>query len=92
MASFEAIASTLGAGVVFSSLTIAVFGFAVRSKKEGIAPRCAARPPDTIYCENPAHEDQDRGNPFFGWIGWTLKWGYETLLRGVPGTGTRKVG
>ena len=91
MASFTAIGYTLGAGVVFSSFTIAAFGFAVRNRKEGIAPRCAARPRDTIYCKNPTHKDQHRGNPFLGWIRWTLKWSYETLLSGVPGTGTRKV-
>ena len=91
MASFVALGYTLVAGTVFSSLTILTFGYAVRNQKEGIDPRCAARPPDTIYCENTTHKDQDRGNPFLGWIRWTLGWRYETLLRVAPGTGTRKV-
>ena len=92
MSSFAALGYTFGAGTVITSLVLSVFGYSVRNQKEGIAPRCAARPPDTIYCLNPTHRDQNRGNPFFGWIRWTLKWSYETLLRGVPGTGTRKVG
>ena len=91
MPSFEALGYTLAAGTFFSSLTISVFGIAVRYQQEAVAPRCAARPKETIHCANPIHKDQDRGNPWFGWIRWTLRWSYETLLRGIPGTGTRKV-
>ena len=32
---------------------------------------------------------QDRGNPFLGWIPWTLHLSYDRMLRGIPGTGTR---
>jgi len=32
---------------------------------------------------------QDRGNPFLGWIPWTLNLSYDRMLRGIPGTGTR---
>jgi len=92
MASFAALGYTLAAGTVFSSLTISVFGIAVRNQQDAVAPRCAARPKETIYCAKPTDKDQDRGNPWFGWIAWTLRWSYETLLRGIPGTGTRKNG
>jgi hypothetical protein len=37
-------------------------------------------------------EVQYRGNPIWGWIPWTLSLSYDTLLNGVPGTGTRKEG
>jgi hypothetical protein len=37
-------------------------------------------------------EVQYRGGPMFGWIPWTLSISYDQLLRGVPGTGTRKGG
>mmetsp|Transcript_8864 Transcript_8864/g.18772 ORF Transcript_8864/g.18772 Transcript_8864/m.18772 type:complete len:991 (+) Transcript_8864:58-3030(+) len=35
---------------------------------------------------------QYRGNPWTGWIPWTLALSYDTMLRGVPGTGTRHKG
>ncbi len=35
---------------------------------------------------------QYRGGPMLGWIPWTLSLSYEQLLKGVPGTGTRKNG
>jgi len=35
---------------------------------------------------------QDRGNPFLGWISWTLNLSYDRMLRGIPGTGTRDGG
>jgi len=87
-----ALGYTLGAGAVCSALSISVFGYVVRNQKEGIALRCAARTPDTIFCENPINKDQDRRNSYLGWIRWTLRLGYETLLRGIPGTSTRKNG
>lgn len=37
-----------------------------------------------IYAAHP----QDRGNPFLGWIPWTLNLSYDRMLRGIPGTGT----
>ena len=43
--------------------------------------------------EEPSREEiQYRGNPIWGWIPWTLSLSYQTLLEGVPGTGTRKDG
>ena len=43
--------------------------------------------------EEPVREEvQFRGNPMWGWIPWTLSLSYDTLLNGVPGTGTRKEG
>lgn len=35
---------------------------------------------------------QDRGNPFVGWIPWTLRLSYDRMLNGIPGTGTRDGG
>ena len=35
---------------------------------------------------------QDRGNPFVGWIPWTLRMSYNRMLNGIPGTGTRDGG
>ena len=35
---------------------------------------------------------QDRGNPFVGWIPWTLRMSYDRMLNGIPGTGTRDGG
>ncbi len=40
---------------------------------------------------NPIHV-QYRGGPMFGWMFWTMSLSYEQLLKGVPGTGTRKNG
>lgn len=37
-------------------------------------------------------EVQYRGGPMFGWIPWTLSLSYDTLWKGVPGTGTRNDG
>ena len=42
--------------------------------------------------DNMKEHVQYRGGPMFGWIPWTLSLSYETLLKGVPGTGTRKNG
>jgi hypothetical protein len=35
---------------------------------------------------------QYRGGPMFGWIPWVMSLSYEQMLKGVPGTGTRKNG
>ena len=37
-------------------------------------------------------EAQYRGGAALGWIPWVLSLSYDTLLRGIPGTGTRKGG
>ena len=91
MASFEAVASTLAAGSVVSVLSLLVYGIAAKNRHYGIAPRCAARPSDTIYNPSPT-KAPNHGNPFFGWITWVLSLSYETILNGVPGTGTRQNG
>ena len=41
---------------------------------------------------NGSKHPQDRGNPFLGWIPWTLHLSYDRMLRGIPGTGTREKG
>jgi len=43
-------------------------------------------------CIEPRDVIQYRGNCIWGWIPWALSHTYETLLKGVPGTGTRKGG
>jgi len=43
-------------------------------------------------CSVPRDELQYRGNCIWGWIPWAVSLPYETLLKGVPGTGTRKGG
>ena len=35
---------------------------------------------------------QFRGGPMFGWIPWVMSLSYDQLIKGVPGTGTRKNG
>ena len=93
MASISAIAFNLvGSFVVFSSSMI-LFGCAVKNQNKFVAPRCSARPPTVIYNPSPDRDPcQDRGNPTFGWIPWAMGLTYETMLRGVPGTGTRNDG
>ena len=91
MTSLQAIGFTLAGGSCVSLISLCAFGFAVRFRHYAIAPRCTARPKDTIYNPHPKEKSQNRGNPWFGWIPWTLRLSYETMLKGVPGTGTRKV-
>ena len=48
---------------------------------------------DTEFSSNKLYaHSQDRGNPFLGWIPWTLHLSYDRMLRGIPGTGTREGG
>jgi hypothetical protein len=107
---FETIGLTAAFGVCVCLVSFVSFGIALYSRSPNIAPRCAARHPDTIYnlkAKRPRtsklksdddtkrkrrEELQYRGNCFWGWIPWTLSLPYETLLKGVPGTGTRKGG
>lgn len=76
------------AGVLFA------FALAMRFRSTHIAPRCAARPPNTIYNTDPMCDpSQNKGNPFLlGWVWWVLNLSYKQLLAGVPGTGTREGG
>jgi hypothetical protein len=46
----------------------------------------------TTLDDNTTIHPQDRGNPFLGWIPWTLHLSYDRMLRGIPGTGTREGG
>lgn len=92
MSSLQAIGFTLAGGVSVMTLSFIGFGTAIQFRSVYVAPRCTARPPETIYNPNPACKTQDRGNPMFGWISWCSGLTYETLIKGVPGTGTRKGG
>ncbi len=49
-------------------------------------------PSSPITTATTALHPQDRGNPFLGWIPWTLHLSYDRMLRGIPGTGTRSKG
>jgi len=82
-------------GSAIGILSVFLFGLAVRRRDTNIAPRCTARPADTIYSFGPftaKNASQNRGNPFTGWVNWTLKLSYGTMLKGIPGTGTRANG
>ena len=93
MANFIALAYTITAGIVVFIATLAAFGIAMQRRHIAIAPRCTARPKDTIYNPNPiGKECQDRGGPMLGWISWSLSLTFEEMLNGVPGTGTRNGG
>jgi len=93
MTTLKAIGFTLAGGSVVFAASFAAFGLAVRSRSEKIAPRATARPRNVIYNPSaPITSPQYRGNPVWGWIPWTLRLNYDTLLRGVPGTGTRQGG
>lgn len=52
----------------------------------------SARPPDVIYNPKPGHSSQERGSATWGWYKWTLGLTYDTMLEGIPGTGTRNNG
>ncbi len=92
MSTLTAIALNLVGSMGVFSITMLAFGCAVKSQNTFIAARCAARPPTVIYNPNPRHPCQERGNPTLGWILWVMRLTYDTMLRGVPGTGTRDGG
>lgn len=93
MTTLQAIGFTVAGGSVVFILSLLAFGIAVRKQSQYVAPRCAARPRRVIY--NPKAEknsSQDRGSALLGWVHWCMALSYDTMLRGVPGTGTRKHG
>ena len=92
MTTLESICFTLAGGLCVTAVSLACFGVAVKARHPYIAPRCTARPRDSIYNPDPQHSCQDRGSPMFGWIQWTLGLTYDTMMRGIPGTGTRDGG
>ena len=92
MASLTAISFTLVGGIGTLAVTLSLFGCAVSRQVTYVAARCEARPRAVIYNPKPKHPSQDRGNPMLGWILWVMRLKYDTLLRGVPGTGTRDGG
>lgn len=92
MTTLQAIGVTLAGGSGICLISMSLFGIAVSKRSTFIAPRCAARPLNTIYNPNPTDPCQNRGNPMLGWIPWVMGLSYDTLLRGVPGTGTRNGG
>ena len=58
------------------------------SKQEQSSTETSTDASNSSYYSHP----QDRGNPFLGWIPWTLHLSYDRMLRGIPGTGTRNKG
>ena len=97
MTTLQAIGFNLMAGCSLGALAMVGFGWAVSQRHEFVAPRCAARPKSVIY-PGPMHpglyydNGSRRFNPVVDFIPWTLSLTYDTLLRGVPGTGTRHRG
>ena len=89
----QSLGLTLAGGSVCFLLSFVLFSVGIWARTSFLAPRATARPPAVIFnrLAEPGHV-QYRGNPMTGWIPWTLSLTYDTLLRGVPGTGTRKGG
>jgi hypothetical protein len=92
MTTLQAIGFTCVGGSIVLFLSLLAFGIAVRKQSQYVAPRCAARPKKVIFNPKPEHPDQNRGSALLGWIRWTMGLTYDTMLKGVPGTGTRKNG
>mmetsp|Transcript_24476 Transcript_24476/g.59936 ORF Transcript_24476/g.59936 Transcript_24476/m.59936 type:complete len:1293 (+) Transcript_24476:346-4224(+) len=89
-----AILVTLLGGTGVLLLCILAFQYALLTQNPKIAPRCTARPPETIsnrWAEQnaPTHAQHRCGG---NWIKWVMGLSEATLLHGVPGTGTRKGG
>lgn len=92
MTTLQQIGSTLATGTCVLVASVGLFGVAIRSRHTFVATRCEARPAAVIYNPHPTSASQQRGSPWTGWIGWTLALSYDTMLNGVPGTGTRENG
>ncbi|CAB9496984.1 expressed unknown protein [Seminavis robusta] len=94
MSTLEQLAVSLGFGASVLAGTLLLFGGALALRITHIAPRCEARPRNVIY--NPdtnCDECQRKGNPFLlGWLFWSLRLSYKTMIEGIPGTGTRNDG
>ncbi|KAL3926289.1 MAG: hypothetical protein SGBAC_013534, partial [Bacillariaceae sp.] len=81
-----------GSGILL--LCILAFQYALLTQNPKIAPRCTARPPETIsnrWAEQnaPSHAQHRCGG---NWVKWVMGLSEAVLLHGVPGTGTRKGG
>lgn len=61
MTTLQAIGFNAAAGASLGILGLLGFGYAVVNRHEFIAPRCAARPKNTIYNPHPSDISQDRG-------------------------------
>jgi Late exocytosis, associated with Golgi transport len=92
MTTLQQIGFTLAGGTAVLVVSFGLFGFAVTQQSSYIAPRATARPGTVIYNPHPVSSSQQRGNPVTGWIPWTLALSYDTMMNGVPGTGTREQG
>jgi hypothetical protein len=89
-----AIAVTLLGGGCVLLLCVIAFQYALSQQSTKIAPRCSARPASTIsnpwaQQHAPNHVQHRCGG---NWVKWVMSLSDETLLRGVPGTGTREGG
>lgn len=96
MTTLAAIGVTVAGGSVVLGACWGLFGLAVSRQSPLIAPRAAARPPSVIHNPraSPGHVQYRGGSPFnpLAWATWCQSLSYETLLQGVPGTGTRHGG
>lgn len=86
MATLEQIYVNLISGCVTASLSLGLFGLAIRfGFNNQIAPRSWSRPQAILKNVLEA--------PFaFRWISWSIKLSYPDLMAGIPGTGTRSKG
>ena len=82
-ASFEALQSTIISGICLVTVAVITYGIALRYQSVTIAPRCTARPMNVIHAQS--------NNAWFEWIISALDLQYETMLKGVPNTGAKKV-
>eukprot|EP00587_Corethron_hystrix_P004932 CAMPEP_0113302754 /NCGR_PEP_ID=MMETSP0010_2-20120614/3452_1 /TAXON_ID=216773 ORGANISM="Corethron hystrix, Strain 308" /NCGR_SAMPLE_ID=MMETSP0010_2 /ASSEMBLY_ACC=CAM_ASM_000155 /LENGTH=415 /DNA_ID=CAMNT_0000156631 /DNA_START=400 /DNA_END=1644 /DNA_ORIENTATION=- /assembly_acc=CAM_ASM_000155 len=92
MTSLASIGFTLAGGSLCGFCSLCAFACAQRSRSVFIAPRCTARPRDTIYTPRPKMKSQERGSALIGWVWWSLRLSYDEMLQGVRGTGTRENG
>jgi Calcium-dependent channel, 7TM region, putative phosphate/Late exocytosis, associated with Golgi transport len=94
MATLQQIGSTFLFGSCVFTISLSLFGCAVRNRSTFIAPRAEARPHQVIFPESSPTPQWwcICAQSTLGWIPWTLSLSYDTLLHGIPGTGTRQEG
>jgi Calcium-dependent channel, 7TM region, putative phosphate/Late exocytosis, associated with Golgi transport len=94
MATLQQIGFTFLFGSCVFTISLSLFGCAVRNRSTFIAPRAEARPQQVIFPDSSSNSQWwcICAQSTLGWIPWTLSLSYDTLLHGIPGTGTRQEG
>ena len=85
-ASLDALKSTAIGGFALAASAFLAYGIALKKQSIAIAPRCAARPKNVIY------NKRNSNNAWIDWLRSVFNLRYETMLKGVPGTGTKRNG